>query len=297
MFTPIRLFLCISLCFLFNSPYFSCAQNSRKSDILNRFSKQSDAINYSRFDGQPSPSDKVLTLLGRQARWDDAGLGHLLSAGLRLHFEKIDEQVTQGGRVAARYRVFAEGAPENKVFSFSSWPIDKTLTPDPHDIYVNAQGLLMIHKPKPEQEMSLKAGDDEFDVMPLTGSAEPMRFIFSSMDGEVQIYGTLVPHPVVSYDEGCRIEVRIAQPDATAVLIIVDGFPAKAKIPLVLESEGARDSEVMTTNLDGHAVMASFPYVPGKTQGMLKATAEGPKCLPSVVLPWGAAAPSAPKTP
>ena len=73
-------------------------------------------------------------------------------------------------------------------------------------------------------------------------------------------------------------------PNATAVLIIADRFPAKAKIPLVLESDGSSISEMLNTNADGHAVMAVFPYVPGKPQGTLKATAEGPGCLPSCLL-------------
>jgi hypothetical protein len=47
----------------------------------------------------------------------------------------------------------------------------------------------------------------------------------------------------------------------------------------------------------GRAAMAVFPYVPGKAQGMLKASAEGPGCLPSVLLQWGPIHPAASKTP
>jgi hypothetical protein len=45
---------------------------------------------------------------------------------------------------------------------------------------------------------------------------------------------------------------------------------------------------MMSSNAEGHAVVAVFPYVAGIAQGMLKASAEGPGCLPYVVLPWGA---------
>jgi len=119
----------------------------------------------------------------------------LNSAGLRLRFELIDEQATPGGRLAERYRVFVEGAPENKVFAFESWPVDKPLSVDPRNIYVNAQGLLMTHRPKPEQEMSLKAPDEEFVLLLMAGSAEPLRSLLSSMDGQLKIFGTLVPRP------------------------------------------------------------------------------------------------------
>jgi hypothetical protein len=215
-----------------------------------------------------------------------------------LRFDKTGERVTQEGRVADRYRVSAQGVPENKVFAFKTWPVTKTIVSvDPRDVYANTQGLLMIHKPTPEQEMSRKAGDDELEITPVTGSAEPMRYLLSSLDGQVQVFGTLVPHPVVANDHGCRLEVRIAQPDATAVLLIADGFPEKAKINLILESEGVAVNETLVTNANGHAVIADFPYAAGKTQGTLKAAAEGPGCLPSVVLPWGPATPAAPKAP
>jgi hypothetical protein len=286
MFPPMRIFVFISLCGLLLSPVSSQGQTS----------KRWDGLNYSVFKDQHSPSKALLSLLERQAKWDEEA-GELNPSGLRLRFEKISEQTAQGDRGAARYRIFAEGAPENKVYALESWPVGKDISIDPRDIYVNGQGLLMIHKPKPEQEMSFSAENDEFDVSLTADTAEPMRFLLSRRDGQLKIFGTLVLHPVMSEDQGCRLEVRVAQPAATAVLIVLDGFPPDARIPLVLESEGASLSDVLATNSDGHSVMAYFPYVPGKAQGMLKASAEGPNCLPAVVLPWGADPRPAAKTP
>ncbi len=260
-------------------------------------------MKYFLFNYRHTPSKELLAFLERQARWDDSGSGNLNltgsrfnPSGLRLRFEKINEQGTPGGHGTARYRVFAEGAPENKVYSIESWSIANDMAYDPRDIYVNEQGLLMLHQPNPEQEMSLNAGDDEYDVQPVTDSAEPMRYLFYTRYGPLMIPGTLVSHPVLSEDQGCRMEVRIAQPNAAAVLIIIDRFPAKAKIPLVLESEDMRANEILTTDANGHAVIAVFPYLSGRTKGIFKANAEGPKCLPNVILPWGARPNTAPKT-
>lgn len=296
MLQPIRFLVSISICVLFYTPLVSYGQRSKKSSMLDHFSKQSDSLHYASFTGQPAPSTELLTLLGRQARWDDSA-GALNPSGLHLRFEKIDGQTPQGGRETARYRIFAEGAPENKVFAFESWPLDKAITADPRDIYANLQGLLMVHRPKPEQEMSLKAGLDELEVSLTAESAEPLRFALSSVDGQLKVFSTLVPDPVVSEDKGCRLEVRVAQPNAAAVLVVADGFPAKAKITFVFESEGAAASEELYADADGHAVIANFPSVPGKAQGMLRATAEGPNCLPTVVMPWGASPHQAAKTP
>jgi hypothetical protein len=292
---PGRLIASISLCFLIHSPSFFYGQNMKQSSVLNYF----------HFKGQPSPTKDLLTILERQARWDDAGAGDLNltgsrfnPSGLHLRFVKIDQQVTPGGHGTARYRVYAEGAPENKVYAFGSWSMTNSPTTDPRDIYLNGQGLLMLHKPKPEQALSFTAGDDEYDVMVVTDSAMPTRYLLSSRDRQLMIYGTLVPNPVVAEDKGCRLEARIAQPDATTVLIIADRFTAKAKIPVVLESEGSSTTMTISTNAEGHGVIAVFPYVAGIAQGTLKASAEGNGCLPYVVLPWGkepaAAVPKAP---
>jgi len=72
-------------------------------------------------------------------------------AGLHLRFDKIDEQVTPGGHSTARYRVYAEGAPENKVYAFGTWFMTNAPAIDPHDYYVNGQGLLMRHSLSPSR--------------------------------------------------------------------------------------------------------------------------------------------------
>ncbi len=293
----IRVFASLLFCLLCASPFFCYGQSSKKKDVMKYLNKGNEEIDFALFSGQPVPSKDLINLLDRQAKWDYKKPDAMNPTGMHLEFEKIKEQGTQPEGAPARYRVLVEGAPEHKIFSLNSWPVDKPsldLSNDTTDIYVNSQGLLMKHKPTPEQESNLKS-EDEIEVSPMTVIGEPMRYVFSSRDGQLQVYGTLIPHPLSALEEGCRIEVRISQPDATAVIVDLDGFPARAKIPVVIESENAPSvNQVLVTDGDGHAAIAAFPYVPGKTQGKLKASAEGPNCLPSVVLPWGPLTPKAP---
>jgi hypothetical protein len=278
-------------------PFCAQGQGSRKSEVIRALSNESNLVRYVSFKGQSMPSKELHRLLTRQAKWDEAGLSNPDQSGLRLRLVKIDEAAPPSGTVAAHYRVFAEGAPQDKVFVLDKWPVTDALSVDPRDMYVNVQGLVMTHKPAPEQETSLKAPGDELDVEPSTVDGEPIRFALTGRDGATSIYGTLVGHPVVGDDRGCKLEARIAQPGATAVLVILDGFPSKSKVPLVLQSADAQLSQVLDTNADGHAVIAVLTTVPGVTEGTLKATAEGRKCLPSVVLPWSVAAKTPAKTP
>ncbi len=165
-------------------------------------------------------------------------------------------------------------------------------------MYVNVQGLVLTHEPTAEQEVSLTAPGDELVVQSVPGNGEPIRFALTPRDGQDSIFGTIVAQPIASTVKGCRLEARIAQPNATAVLIVADGFPGKSKVPLVLESAGSQMTEVLDINSDGHAAIAVLTTVPGHAEGMLKASAEGHNCLPSVTVPWSvpAAHPEA-KTP
>jgi hypothetical protein len=161
---------------------------------------------------------------------------------------------------------------------------------DTHPVYVNERGLLMIRKPRADEETKLKVDDSaELDLMPLTVKGEPTRVVLSSLEKKVVIPGTLVPLPAISQDGDCKLEVRMALPDGLGVLIFADGFPPNAKIPLLSVSEGESINGLLATNSDGHAVTVDFPLVEGKSQGILRVTAQGKDCSPSVEMPWGEA--------
>jgi hypothetical protein len=256
---------------------------------------ETEGLIYAIFPGQPTPAKPVLDMLWREARWDNGELRVGDSQGLNLRFIKIDDQVTQNGSFT-RYRVFAAGAPENKVYAWRFWKDDDEPKTAPEDIYVNARGLLMTRKPLPEEESSVQVPGGEFDITPEAHPGEPFRYDILSRDNQFSIPGTLVPLPVSAEDRGCRLEARTALPRALAVLFVSNGLPMESKIPLVVESEGSTTTLQMVTDSAGQAIVAAFPSVPGKTQGILRATMEGPDCLPSVSLPWGSDAQPAEKT-
>jgi hypothetical protein len=257
---------------------------------------ETEGLVYATFPGQPSPSKPLLELLVREARWDNGDIGNGNEQRLKLQFDKVNDLAAPKGAVP-QYRVFAVGAPENKVYAWRVWqPGDEPKT-QPGDLYVNARGLLMTRRPLPAEEYGLRAPGAEFTISPEADSAVPLRYDISSRDDQLALAGTLVPQPVAAEDHGCRLEVRVAQPNATAVLFVADGFPLESKIPLVVESEGQTMTMTMITDSAGHAIVAGFPSVADKTQGNLRATAEGPDCLPLVTLPWGTAAHSVQKAP
>jgi hypothetical protein len=253
---------------------------------------------YLAFQHGSAPSSELLADLAQQLHWDNGGAGNLDRMAVHLRFEKVDEVKTAAGN-QPRYRVFAEGAPENKVYGLSTLEVGKVIDNSQQDVYVNAQGLAMTRRPNPEEEDLTRMPGSELYVTPKTVPGEPTRYAISSRDREVTAFGTIDPDPVVNVDRLCRLEARIGAPGAAAVLVVADGFTPKMRLPIILESQGDVANIEVTTDQNGHAVVAGFPFIQGKTQGVLKASAQGQNCLPSVQVPWDStpAAPAAPATP
>ena len=99
-------------------------------------------------------------MLNQQVWWDSASPTDGNPKGQQLQFFKIDE-VTQDGKNFVRYRVLLPGTPEGKKYLLQVWKIGMSLQQMQtvsDSVYVNAKGLLMISKPRADQENSDSAG-------------------------------------------------------------------------------------------------------------------------------------------
>lgn len=239
---------------------------------------------------QPSKKvspDDLSKLLQRQIGMDDDLPGEQNPTGLRFHFLKIDE-VTLSQGSTTRYRAYTVGAPVNKQYALGVWKIGSDLQILAGEVYVNAKGLLMVHKPRPDQETKDSVEDaDELDLAVQAARGEPIRFVLASTDGSLIIPGTVVPFPIEGKDKNCRLEIRLATPSAEAILIYADGLPPNADVPFQSNSAGELEQAKFSANANGHAVTADLPYVDGKESGVLKATLATKDCTVSVEIPWG----------
>jgi hypothetical protein len=116
---------------------------------------------------------------------------------------------------------------------------------------------------------------------------EPIRYALASSDKQLFISGTLVPFPLVDQGQGCRLEVRLAMPDADAVLISADGLPANADVPLQLVSAGVAETGSFHADAQGHAVTTDLPFVANLDSGSLRVTLVTQNCSAAVEIPWG----------
>jgi hypothetical protein len=225
-------------------------------------------------------------LLQRQISWDENQPSEKNPNGLFFQFSKIDETNSSGKRVA-QYRAYVLGAPENKKYTLTMWRLGADPRILSNQVYVNAKGLLMVHKASPEQEKSNFVGDAEFHLAVQAARAEPVRYALASSDKAILVYGTVVPFPLTDTDRSCQLEVRLAHSDATAVLIYADGLPANAEIPFQMLSADKPETRKFSVNAQGHAVETGILSTSGKDRAMLKVTLSSTECSVAVEISWG----------
>jgi hypothetical protein len=218
---------------------------------------------------------------------DDALPDEKNPSGLHFKFSKIDEATLPQGHFL-RYRAYVFGAPESKKFALAVWKIGSDLQMLPGDVYVNAKGLLMVHKPRPDQENKDSVeSEDELDLAVQAARGEPVRFVLASTDEKLLVPGTLVPFPIESKTGNCRLEIRLALPDAEAVLVYADGLPPNTEVPLEAVSADEPETSKFSVNAQGHAATIDMPFVEGKESGTLKVSVSTKGCSTSVEVPWG----------
>jgi hypothetical protein len=231
-------------------------------------------------------SSEMKDLLEHQMNWDKNPANGKNPDGLHFQFFKIDESGSPGKSIVT-YRVYVPGAPENQKYTLTVWRIGSDPRSIPGNIYVNAKGLLMLHKPKPGQEDSDFVEDDELHLNVQAARGEPIRYALASFDKQIIIDGTVVPFPIEDQGQGCRLEVRLATPDADAVLISADGLPANTDVPIQLVSGGATDTGSFHADAQGHAVTTDLPDVDNLDRGSLRVTLATQECSTAVEVPWG----------
>jgi hypothetical protein len=225
--------------------------------------------------------------LHKQLGWDDNLPNRVNPSGLHFQFSKIGDLNLPQGHVI-NYRAYIHGAAENRKYYLGVWKVGAEIQILPTAVYVNAKGLLMDHKPRPDQENKDSVEEeDELDLALQAARGEPIRVILATADGKFMVPGTVVPFPIENNDKSCHLEIRLASPDAEAILIYADGLPPNTEIPFQSISAGEVSQNKFTVNANGHAAAADLPYVEGKISGIVKETLTTKECSVSVEIPWG----------
>jgi hypothetical protein len=234
-----------------------------------------------------SALDEGLKVVRQQVALDDALPSKSNPAGLKIHFSRISESfVPPSHRI--RYRFNVPSAIESEKYSLAIMMIGSGIQVVRDEVYVNARGLVMEQKPRPDQEDKDSLDEeDEVEVEIQAARGEPVRFILISADHKLVIPGTVVPYPIESKNVTCRLEARLGLRDAEGVLVYAEGLPPNTEVPFLSVSEGESHPGKFAVQSDGRARTIQLPYVAGKTSGILKVSVDTKECSASVEIPWG----------
>ncbi len=220
--------------------------------------------------------------------WDQ---GFDLPPGSHLRFVKIGETASDVGHLL-RYRIFADAAEEGIPYVLGVWRIGTDLEDLQiltESAFVNRKGLVVNNPPNPAQQDATELTDGSETVVDVKAAkGEPVRFVLRTQDSKTMIGGTLVPFPIESTDESCRLRALLADPEANAILLYADGFPANSVLKVQSSSQGASRSETIYTDAKGHGSAIDAPHVKGMGAGTVTETIRANGCAASVSLPWGA---------
>jgi hypothetical protein len=226
-------------------------------------------------------------MMQNQVGMDDALPDAKNPAGLHFRFSRINDVVLQSGHFV-RYRAYVAGAHEDRVYSLALVNIGSDAQVVADQVYVNAKGLLMSHKPRSDQENSdTVESTDEYDLSVQAARGEPVRFVLVANDQSLLVPGTLVPYPIEGTDRKCRLELRLGMPDGEAVLVYVDGLPPNSEVPFEATSGGTMRPGKLSSNAKGHAATVELPYVEGQEAGMLEVKLATKACTTSAEIAWG----------
>ncbi len=229
----------------------------------------------------------AVKMMHQQIGLDEAKPNDKNPDGLHVQFVKVLESSDAEGHFI-RYRMLVPGAPEQEEYILGLWRIGNSIRYSRDHVFTNAKGLVMSHLPRKDQANadSLDRADEiEVDIRAARG--EPLRYMLATLDGKLFFPGSIVPYPIISNDGKCRLEVRLALPEAQGILVYTDGLPANSELLLLSSSEGESHTVAMKADGSGHAVSIVGPYVAGKASGTLDMMLKAPGCTLSAEVPWG----------
>jgi hypothetical protein len=247
---------------------------------------------------------QISRLASLQANW-----GKSESApGMSLTLKEIARKETPTGTEIS-YHLVGTGFTPDMQLTLLRWPLDKPIEQVMSGIAVNADGTADCGvaapgpaaptdaHPTPATPASTSGPHSCTTIMkagaPITitttaARGQAIRVALVSSDHKHGASGSVVPFPIQSQNNGCRLSVILGSKNADLVLIEGDGFKQDKTFTLGSESYGKKNGIHAAISPDGHFVTALLPLIPGHEQGNTVVYYQSSTCTPTVSFNWGA---------
>ncbi len=125
-------------------------------------------------------------------------------------------------------------------------------------------------------------------VLHVTGMlGQPRSFVLTGDDKKPLALGEAVPFPAIGKDNQCSVESVLLRPNASAVLVIGQGFVPGEAVNDISSSRGEVIPGSLRADENGRVLTVVLPFEKGYDDGQTTYTYQNSKCHPSTTFNWG----------
>jgi hypothetical protein len=235
----------------------------------------------------PSADEKSKTaaIADRLAKFQMAWGPGLNSPGASMQLREISREKVKGETVVT-YRILTLGLPITSSYSLMTAGFDYVAVSRLDGLTLDESGQAIC-----AGKQNLCGEPDEpsapYDLKVVAAKGEPKRFGLVSRDHNFKAFISIVPFPVEGVDAICSVEAILLTPKAEALLVLGRGFPANSEVRMQANSAGETHFTTEMTDDRGNFSKIQLPYVEGKSNGLIRVTAQSKACAPFVDFQWG----------
>jgi hypothetical protein len=206
--------------------------------------------------------------------------------GVKVRMELL-KKGTLNGKASVDYRVKVEGAPHDKLYKLTAWPVTAANPIQMMDgLTLGKDGTVMCPANSDKScAERFKGKEVHLSYTPEIG--EIFRQALISDDSQSRIFFSMVPAPIVERDKSCSLEAVRLSPSFELALIRGHGFIAGEPLSLHTQSYQEVHSVAAKADARGDFILSITPTVKGKTNGVIEISAKGAACSPTISFNWG----------
>lgn len=225
---------------------------------------------------------EINNLARNQANWGPA----MSTPGTSLMLvDKGHKSIPEGTQVT--FALHATGFQPGQALTLLRWPLNQNVQQVATGLTVDASGQVICPEISQGDCLSSMQPGDPVQVKDLAARGEPLRVAIVAASGKKRAETTVIPFPIESTNNGCKLEVILGVKNAEMVLLEGLGFPKSSKVELHMVSFGQDRPVTAATSARGGLIVADLPAVAGHTSGTTTVSYHGAACSPSVSFPWG----------
>jgi hypothetical protein len=213
--------------------------------------------------------------------WDSSSTQGAKAEVLLIKKEQVD------GKPVVQYHLKISGAPKNKFYTLTGWPITQPVPATMLEGLVIAADGTVGCPPDSTKSCAQGMKGAELKLTYTPGIGEIFRHALISEDHASRIFFSIVPAPMIEHDKACSLEVVRLTPRFEIALVRGKGFLAGDQLSIHTESyQEVHDSQAKVSP-EGEFWVKLTPFVGDKTMGTTQVKVRSKTCTPALSFEWG----------